>query len=133
MPSGGAWFPSRRELSCRELGLSRPGAFASRVSRRRGDAATLSGDKTFAHRWAGGVNALALDQTERRYLLAGTVDAVVAAYDVEQPTLVDAATRRATHEPVFKLGKGDGTDRAPGHAFGAVSYTHLTLPTTPYV
>jgi DNA excision repair protein ERCC-8 len=129
MPSGGAWFPSRRELSWRELGLSRPGAFASRVSRRRGDAATLSGDKTFAHRWAGGVNALALDQTERRYLLAGTVDAVVAAYDVEQPTLVDAATRRATHEPVFRLGKGDGTDRAPGHAFGVSSVAWYPVDT----
>ena len=42
---------------------------------------------------------------------------------------MDAATRRATHEPVFRLGKGDGTDRAPGHAFGVSSVAWYPVDT----
>ena len=97
MSPAGGWYPSRYELRGRELGRARPAAFASRVARRRVDAATLSGDKTFAHKWAGGINCLELDETERRYLLVGTVDAVVAVYDTEQPTAVDPNTGDARH------------------------------------
>ena len=75
------WKPTAGELRARESGTRRPLSFRASVSRRQCDAAALSGDKTIAHRWSGGVNCLELDETERRYLLAGTVDAVVAVYD----------------------------------------------------
>ena len=95
------WFPSRERLRNRELGGCgcRPVAFTEEISRRRCDAATLSGDKTFVHRWAGGINCLELDETERRYLLVGTVDAVIAVYDTEQPTVQvqDSTTGAARH------------------------------------
>ena len=108
------WFPSRERLRSRELGGRgcRPTAFAAEVSRRRCDAATLSGDKTFVHRWAGGINCLELDESESRYLLAGTVDAVIAVYDTEQPTVVDHATGAARHGKggagAKNLGSGEG-------------------------
>lgn len=38
-----------------------------------------------------------LDESERRYLLAGTVDAVIAVYDTERPTAVDPATGATRH------------------------------------
>jgi hypothetical protein len=55
MAPGVPWFPSRSRLLSRELGRAgcRPAAFAAEVLRRRCDAATLSGDKTFVHKWAG--------------------------------------------------------------------------------
>ena len=83
------WKPTAGELRARESGTRRPLSFRASVSRRQCDAAALSGDKTIAHRWSGSVNCLELDETERRYLLAGTVDAVVAVYDTEQPTKTD--------------------------------------------
>ena len=113
-----SWYPSGGQLRGRELGTQRPSAFAQGVRRRRRDAASLSGDKLIAHKWHGGVNCLELDGTERRYLLAGTVDAVVAVYDVEVPSATDAIDGRETHDPVLRVAKGDGTDRRPGHAFG---------------
>ena len=113
-----SWYPSGGQLRGRELGTQRPSAFAQGVRRRRRDAASLSGDKLLAHKWQGGVNSLELDGTERRYLLAGTVDAVVAVYDVEVPTATDARTGRETHDPVLRVGKGDGTALRPGHVFG---------------
>ena len=99
MPPAVPWFPSRERLRNRELGGRgcRPVAFAAEISRRRCDAATLSGDKTFVHKWAGGINCLELDETERRYLLVGTVDAVIAVYDTEQPTVLDPVTGAARH------------------------------------
>ena len=113
-----SWYPSGGQLRGRELGTQRPSAFAQGVRRRRRDAVSLSGDKLLAHKWQGGVNSLELDGTERRYLLAGTVDAVVAVYDVEVPTATDARTGRETHDPVLRVGKGDGTALRPGHVFG---------------
>ena len=112
-----SWYPSDGQLRGRELGTQRPSAFARGVRRRRRDAASLSGDKLLAHTWRGGVNCLELDGTERRYLLAGTVDAVVAVYDVAVPSSSDARTGHETHDPVLRVGKGDGTNERPGHAF----------------
>ena len=99
MAPGAPWFPSRDMLRGRELGAGSGsfGSFVTAVSRRRGDAAVLSGDKTFAHGWSGGVNCLELDESDRRYLLVGSVDAVIAAYDTEHPAAVDPVTGNARH------------------------------------
>ena len=118
-----SWYPSGGQLRGRELGTQRPSAFAQGVRRRRRDAVSLSGDKLLAHKWQGGVNSLELDGTERRYLLAGTVDAVVAVYDVEVPTATDERTGRESHDPVLRVGKGDGTALRPGHSFGVSAAT----------
>ena len=114
------WKPTAGELRARESGTRRPLSFRASVSRRQCDAAALSGDKTIAHRWSGGVNCLELDETERRYLLAGTVDAVVAVYDTEQPTKTDRTTGHATHEPLIRVAKGsaEGAEGGVGGARG---------------
>ncbi|ACO70274.1 predicted protein, partial [Micromonas commoda] len=110
-------------LRARESGTRRPLSFRASVSRRQCDAAALSGDKTIAHRWSGGVNCLELDETERRYLLAGTVDAVVAVYDTEQPTKTDRTTGHATHEPLIRVAKGSAEGAEGGATNGGARGT----------
>jgi hypothetical protein len=51
------WF-DWRAIRGREQGLPTPAALSARLARRRCDASTLSGDKTFIHKWAGGINCL---------------------------------------------------------------------------
>lgn len=113
-----SWYPSCGSLQRRELGVVRPSVFAQTVKQRRRDAACLSGDKLFAHKWVGGVNCLELDMTDTRYLLCGTVDCVICVYDVEVPTAIDEFTGNETHSPLLRIGKGDGTPHRPGHLFG---------------
>ena len=117
------WKPTAGELRARESGTRRPLSFRASVSRRQCDAAALSGDKTIAHRWSGGVNCLELDETERRYLLAGTVDAVVAVYDTEQPTKTDRTTGHATHEPLIRVAKGSAEGAEGGATNGGARGT----------
>ena len=104
-----SWYPSCGSLQRRELGVVRPSVFAQTVKQRRRDAACLSGDKLFAHKWVGGVNCLELDMTDTRYLLCGTVDCVICVYDVEVSTAIDEFTGNETHSPLLRIGKGDGT------------------------
>ena len=117
------WKPTAGELRARESGTRRPLSFRASVSRRQCDAAALSGDKTIAHRWSGGVNCLELDETERRYLLSGTVDAVVAVYDTEQPTKTDRTTGHATHEPLIRVAKGSAEGAEGGATNGGARGT----------
>ena len=119
------WKPTASELRARESGTRRPISFRASVARRQCDAAALSGDKTIAHRWSGGVNCLELDETERRYLLAGTVDAIVAVYDTEHPTKTDPATGHTTHEPLIRVAKGTTTNGGAGQAGTGANHGHL--------
>lgn len=120
---GDAWYPTRASLANRELGLARPRAFLADVASRRRDALSLAGDKTLSMPWASGVNALRVDETEHRYLLAGATDATIAVYDTAQPSRVDPRTGVATHDPILRVrrGAGDGAARSPGHAFAVSS------------
>jgi DNA excision repair protein ERCC-8 len=120
---GDAWYPTRASLANRELGLARPRAFLADVASRRRDALSLAGDKTLSMPWASGVNALRVDETEHRYLLAGATDATIAVYDTAQPSRVDPRTGVATHDPIRRVrrGAGDGAARSPGHAFAVSS------------
>ncbi|EEH54377.1 uncharacterized protein MICPUCDRAFT_20256, partial [Micromonas pusilla CCMP1545] len=120
---GDAWYPTSASLANRELGLARPRAFLADVASRRRDALSLAGDKTLSMPWASGVNALRVDETEHRYLLAGATDATIAVYDTAQPSRVDPRTGVATHDPILRVrrGAGDGAARSPGHAFAVSS------------
>ncbi|XP_031500078.1 WD repeat-containing protein ATCSA-1 [Nymphaea colorata] len=92
------------EVVNRQLGRSRPSAFASRVRASRLSSIKLSNNKEIVSLHKGGVNTLQVDLTEGRYLLSGASDGSAAVYDIQQATSCDS-NAVAKHRPLFLVDK----------------------------